>query len=276
MNLNTFKANHWQDIYDCNGTPNEIMTIENKPTEKQFDKNEVILIFAKKEGGKESHEPELHINYDSNRIHFHGDFAPAMDIGGYLMLTNARMDDEIRFLTFGGKHDRDDPKLARCYVTEFSFQGSEVRSSTEHEHYGGGDYMIIDKNQIDPASIGGALLDRWVGVRFIGINSQDGDKTKTRLMMFVDKDGLKEGDKPANSWVKVADWTDDGTKYLEATEAWVISDKPLNNPPPYGKYPFDHSKAQQTISVDHVDVEGKHYWCREIDHTKPLRPDLAN
>lgn len=41
-----------------------------------------------------------------------------------------------------------------------------------------------------------------------------GGKDMTRLMTFIDDDGLENEDNPANKWKKVADWTDDGTKYV--------------------------------------------------------------
>jgi uncharacterized lipoprotein YehR (DUF1307 family) len=88
-------------------------------------------------------------------------------------------------------------------------------------------------------------------------------------MTFIDDDGLDENDddKPANNWKKVADWTDDGTKYRSKTEEKYDD---LKNGPPYREYPYDSDKAQQTIRIDSTDIDHKKLWCRQIDHSKPL------
>ncbi len=80
-------------------------------------------------------------------------------------------------------------------------------------------------------------------------------------MIFVDKEGLTNN-KPANKWVKVADFIDGGTINRDA----------------YGKYPSGEDNAQSTIRIDELKVKGdedtKIWWCRQIDYNTPLHPDI--
>jgi hypothetical protein len=253
--------------------------------------NGVTLIFEKLEHGKELIVNTLPINRhddikgngynidqrieegDGVRYNIAGDFANCFDIGIYVKL-NTNKNDETVFKVYGGPHSKNTPKLARCYDVGIKFDGSTVRVRTEHEHNdGSGPYSgDIKKKNIRL----GDLRNKWVGYRFIGIHKEAGDhqdsKPTTRLITFVDLDGLTNGN-PSNSWIKVADWIDDGTVFFDKTQEKYNED--LKHGPPYGKYPYDSDKAQQTIRIDEVrrhrgDVEDKFMWCWQINPTKPI------
>lgn len=118
----------------------------------------------------------------------------------------------------------------------------------------------------------GSISDRWVGYRVIAIHEGEGDNRKTRIITFVDNEGLIDG-KPANKWEKIADWIDEGDEYFNKTQEKY--NDPLQHGPPYGKYPYEDGKPQQTIRIDKVkrqngDIKDKFLWCREINANEPL------
>jgi hypothetical protein len=155
----------------------ELMSSESTIRAKPLDRNGVALLYNSITGGRESYSPQIDERDDGWRFNFQGDYAPAMDLGGYFKINRQNNEEEISFKIFGGDHDRDNPKLSRCYDIGIRFDGGRIRSRTEHEHNGrgGGPYSsTIDKTSIRI----GNLVDRWVGFRFIGYNFEEGNKKK--------------------------------------------------------------------------------------------------
>lgn len=255
---------------------------------QELDENGVQLMFTKLANGKEVmiKDPPtgsgdiqgegymIDQRNDGVRYNIKGDYAPAVDMGGYFNivkdLDDDEKDDEVSFKFFGGTHDEDNPEFARCYDIGIHFVENTVRLRTEHEHNenGGGPYVTCEEK----SSGTGSILKRWVGFRVISIHDGQGDTRKTRIITLVDNDGLRNG-KPANNWTKIADWTDQGDEYFNKTQEKY--DDPLQHGPPYGKYPYNNGKPQQTIRIDQVkrqdgDIEDKFLWCREINPNEPL------
>ena len=275
----------WKKIYE--GADNNDIIIIYKAGELSVDGNGVLLIYKKLEGGKElilknppTGNGELNgqgYNIDQRndgvRYNLNGDFAPAVDFGGYFKPKNVgNVDDEVSFKFFGGTHNKDNPKFARCYDIGIHFHEDTVRLRTEHEHNanGGGPYVTMEESK--NINIG-SISDRWVGYRVIAIHEGQGDARKTRIITLIDNDGIKDDGKPANNWKKVADWTDEGDKYFNLTQGEYPN--PLQHGPPYGKYPYNDGSPQQTIRIDSVkrqdgDIEDQCLWCREIDPSQPL------
>jgi hypothetical protein len=232
-------------------------------------KTGVLLLYEKLQGGAENYRPQEDKRDDGYRWNFGGDFAPAMDIGGYFKINDG--DDEVTLKMFGGVHDQDNPKLARDYDIKIDFNGNEVTLETEHQHNGdhGGPYVEHEHK----SGLGlGSLIRKWVGFRAIGYNFNKADESHTRLMAFVDTDGLEHGNKPANKWKKIADWEDHGQYISDVKKEYKKYDADWNHGPPYGKYPYGSNNAQQTIRIDETNLEKESdlLWCFQINHEKPL------
>jgi hypothetical protein len=254
-----------------------------------LDENGVLLLYRRLEGGKQVMVMDLPTDPDSNingdgyqidqrigkdgvRYNIKGDYFPSFDFGLYINIDPSG-DDEVSFKTYGGTHDDNNPKFARAYDVGIQYDGNRIRLRTEHEHNadGGGPYSneIEEDNDINI----GSIEKKWVGFRFIGIHTGEGDSRKTRLVTLVDTDGLTGDGKPSNKWRKIGDWTDQGRRYFDMTQEKY--DDPLQHGPPYGKYPYNDGKPQQTIRMDKVhrhegDVKDKFLWCRQIDPNSPL------
>ena len=229
------------------------------PTGGNLDENGVLLMYKRLEGGKQVIDRDLPTGNgdlegqgyvidqrdDGVRYNIKGDYANSFDIGLYANI-DSDDDDEVSFKTYGGTHDKNNPKFCRCYDVGIQFDGRQVRLRTEHEHNanGGGPYVEVESKAINI----GNITKKWVGFRFIGIHTGEGDSRETRLVTFVDTSGLTSDGKPLNRWSQIADWTDEGNEYFNKTQEHY--DKPLQHGPPYGKYPYPNGKPQQTIRIE--------------------------
>jgi hypothetical protein len=237
------------------------------PPNAQQDKNGILLLF--KPNGKEDFEPDHNFRNDGKRFDFNNDFAPAMDMAGYFKI-NKKTNDEISPKNFGGPHSEDTAEKARCYDAGINIEGNRVRMRIEHQHLGGGTGYTgnLEEEKLNL----GNFVGRWVGVRYIGIH----DGTSTRNIYLIDNKGLVNG-KPANEWQVVADWPDTG-QYKEKVKAKARGE--FKYPPPYGAYPKEYGRGQQTFRIDTVggskDLEWYGLVCRQIDHTKPLTKIIKN
>lgn len=101
-------------------------------------------------GGIQGEGYKIDQRNDGVRYNFKGDFAPALDFGGYFKPKGVgNMDDEVSFKFFGGTHDKDNPEFSRCYDIGIHFNESTVRLRTEHEHNegGGGPYVQVEEHK---------------------------------------------------------------------------------------------------------------------------------
>ena len=264
-NFNT-REGAQQYIETRKGNPPKELVIPDKPetpSTATVDKNGVMLLFPVK--GKESFDPDHNFRNDGKRFDFNSDFAPAMDLGGYFKI-NKKTKDEISPKTFGGPHSEDTADRARCYDAGINIEGDRVRLRIEHQHLGGGTGYTgnLEEEKLDL----GNFVGRWVGIRYIGIHTDN--PNQTRNVYLVDNEGLKDG-KPANKWEVIGDWLDKG-QYTDKVRAKVRGD--FKHGPPYNVYPDELGEGQQTIRIDTVggenDLEWQALFCRQIDPIKPL------
>ena len=160
--------------------------VVDQPAEIWMQNGVHLLMYKRLEGGKQVIDRDLPTGNgdlegqgyvidqrdDGVRYNIKGDYANSFDIGLY---ANIDSDDdyEVSFKTYGGTHDKNNPKFCRCYDVGIQFDGRQVRLRTEHEHNanGGGPYVEVESKAINI----GNITKKWVGFRFIGIHTGEGD-----------------------------------------------------------------------------------------------------
>lgn len=116
-----------------------------------------------------------------------------VEMTGYVKLRSFSFDEEFAWAVRTGQHTGSNPCEGTAYYGALSFAG-EATFQKEVAHFDGG---FTDKRHSNITV--GPLKDRWVGIKMVAYNVEQGVK----LELWVD-------DRVDNNWTKIAETTDDG------------------------------------------------------------------
>lgn len=167
-----------------------------------------------------------------------------VEMTGYVKLESYSIEEEFAWAVRAGKHTADDPCDGTAYYGALSFDG-RTWFQKEVVHIDGG---YTDRRHssltIEP------LKDRWVGIKMIAYNIEQGVK----LELWVD-------DKADNNWVKMAETIDSGGWSSRVESCGREPDHVISEPRP-----------RVTFRVDNATFEMKDLSVREIV-PEPAKPD---
>ena len=116
-----------------------------------------------------------------------------VEMTGYVKLKSHTFDEEFAWAVRSGQHTDRNPCDGTAYYGALSFAGRAWFQKEVVHIEGGYTAKRLSSVSVDP------LQDRWIGIKMIAYNVDQGVK----LELWVD-------DKADNSWVKVAETTDSG------------------------------------------------------------------
>ncbi|MEW6604273.1 MAG: hypothetical protein AB1351_06240 [Thermoproteota archaeon] len=167
-----------------------------------------------------------------------------VEMTGYVKLKSYTIEEEFAWAVRAGKHTDDDPCDGTAYYGALSFAG-RAWFQKEIAHVDGG---YTDKRHSDLTVE--PLKDRWIGIKMIAYNIEQGVK----LELWVDN-------KADNNWVKLAETVDSG--------GWSSRVELCGREP---DHVISEQRSRVTFRVDNATFEMRDLSVREII-PEPARQD---
>lgn len=163
-----------------------------------------------------------------------------VEMTGYVRLESHTFAEEFAWAVRSGHHTESDPCDGTAYYGALAFDGSRAWFQKEIFHADGG---YTNKRYSDSSSLPvEPLKDRWVGIKMIAYNTNNGVKLE-----------LWEDDKADNNWVKIAETTDNGGWSAKVGLCGREADHVISEPRP-----------RVTFRIDNATFEFKDFSVREI------------
>lgn len=168
-----------------------------------------------------------------------------VEMTGYVRLKSFSFDEEFAWAVRTSQHTDSNPCEGAAYYGALSFAG-EATFQKEVAHFDGG---FTDKRRssitVDP------LKDRWVGIKMVAYNVQQGVK----LELWVD-------DRAENNWTKIAETTDDGGWSSRKGFCGRNSDHVISETRPRVMFRVDNATFEfRDLSVREITLEPQELKC---------------